>query len=138
MPSISGPGFRLALKHHQFTYQRRNPHEIGFTSSVNSGRDKKGWLRKHTVCGILMHWSLAVTLDGLPLALAAVKFWNRDKFKGTAQLKRKINPTRAPIEGKESIRWLQNLRQSVERLGQPDRCIHAGDRERVISTSSIA
>jgi Transposase DNA-binding len=29
----------------EFTYQRRNPHEIGFTSSVNSGRDKKGWLR---------------------------------------------------------------------------------------------
>ncbi|WP_244600725.1 hypothetical protein [Agrobacterium sp. LAD9] len=85
-----------------------------------------------------MHLSLAVTLDGLPLGLAAVKFWNRDKFKSTAQLKRKINPTRVPIEGKESIRWLQNLRQSVERLGQPDRCIHVGDRESVISTSSIA
>ncbi|MEX2745914.1 hypothetical protein AB3480_32515 [Rhizobium mongolense] len=113
----------------EFTYQRRNPHEIGFTSSVNSGRDKKGWLRKHTVCGILMHSSLAVTLNGLPLGLAAVKFWNRDKFKGTAQLKRKINPTRVPIESKESIRWLQNLPQSVERLGQPDRCIHVGDRE---------
>ncbi len=26
----------------EFTYQRRNPHGIGFTSSVNSGRDKKG------------------------------------------------------------------------------------------------
>lgn len=113
----------------EFTYQRRNPHAVGFTKSVNSGRDKQERLRHHTVCGILMHSSLAVTLDGLPLGLAAVKFWSRDKFKGTAQLKRKINPTRVPIEGKESIRWLENLRQSVGLLGQPDRCIHVGDRE---------
>src|SRR5690606_10457809 len=60
---------------------------------------------------------------------AAVKFWNRDKFKGTAQLKRKINPTRVPIETKESIRWLDNLRQSLALLGQPERCVHVGDRE---------
>ena len=56
-----------------------------------------------------MHSSLAVTVEGLPLGLAAVKFWNRDKFRGTAALKRKINPTRVPIEQKESIRWLENL-----------------------------
>ena len=42
---------------------------------------------------------------------------------------RRINPTRVPIEKKESVRWLDNLRQSVERLGEPDRCIHVGDRE---------
>ena len=72
----------------EFTYQRRDPHAVGFTKSVNSGRDKKGRLRHHAVCGILMHSSLAVTIEGLPLGLAAVKFWNREKFKGTAQLKR--------------------------------------------------
>lgn len=49
-----------------------------------------GRLRHHAVCGILMHSSLAVTVEGLPLGLAAVKFWNRDKFRGTAALKRKI------------------------------------------------
>ncbi|HLZ07257.1 MAG TPA: IS4 family transposase [Chloroflexota bacterium] len=113
----------------EFTYQRRNPHDIGFTKSVNSGRDKNGRLRHHAVCGILMHSSLVVTEKGLPLGLAAVKFWNRDKFKGAAQLKRRINPTRVPIEAKESVRWLDNLRQSVTLLGQPDRCVHVGDRE---------
>ena len=39
---------------------------------------------------------------------AQLKFWNRKKFKGTAALKRKINPTRVPIEGKQSMRWLAN------------------------------
>jgi hypothetical protein len=58
-----------------------------------------------------------------------VKFWSRQRFKGTAALKRKINPTRVPIEHKESIRWLDNLRQSTELLGAPARCVHVGDRE---------
>lgn len=113
----------------EFTYQRANTRAVGITKSVNSGRDKAGRLRHHTVCGMLMHSSLAVTTEGLPLGLAAVKFWTRKKFKGTAQLKKRVNPTRVPIEKKESIRWLQNLRQSVEYLEQPERCIHVGDRE---------
>lgn len=87
----------------EFTYQRRNSHAVGFTKSVNSGRDKAGRLRPHPVYGIQMHSSLVVTEESLPLGLAAVKFWNRDKFKGTAQLKRKINPTRVPIEAKERV-----------------------------------
>lgn len=113
----------------EFSYQRANANAIGMTKSVNSGRDKDRRWRHHTVCGMLMHSSLAVTTEGLPLGLAAVKFWTRKKFKGTAQLKKKINPTRVPIEKKESVRWLDNFRQSVERLGDPERCIHVGDRE---------
>ena len=69
------------------------------------------------------------TVDGLPLGLAAIKFWNRDKFHDANALKRKINPTRVPIEQKESIRWLENLHQSTELLGEPDRCVHIGDRD---------
>ena len=76
-----------------------------------------------------MHSSLAVTVEGLPLGLAAIKFWTRSRFKGTNALKRKINPTRVPIEAKESVRWLENVKQSTELLGEPSRCIHIGDRE---------
>jgi hypothetical protein len=72
---------------------------------------------------------LAVTTEGLPLGLAAVKFWTRKAFKGTNALKRKINPTRVPIEQKESVRWLENLRQSTALFAQPQRCVHIGDRE---------
>src|SRR5215467_6167565 len=113
----------------EFSYQREKSEAIGITKSINSGRDKTGRLRSHTVCGILMHSSLAVTTEGLPLGLTAVKFWTRRKFKGTAALKKKINPTRVPIEKKESIRWLENLKQSTELLSDPRRCIHIGDRE---------
>lgn len=113
----------------EFTYQRARPELVGITKDINSGKDKKGRYRHHTLCGILMHSSLAVTTDGLPLGLTAVKFWTRKKFKGTAALKRRINPTRVPIEKKESVRWLDNLRQSIGLLGKPDRCIHVGNRE---------
>src|SRR5579864_1221290 len=113
----------------EFSYQRENSDAIGITKSINSGRDKAGRLRSHTVCGILMHSSLAVTTEGLPLGLAAIKFWTRKRFKGTAALKKKINPTRVPIEKKESIRWLENVQQSTELLGEPGRCVHVADRE---------
>jgi hypothetical protein len=113
----------------EFTYQRESTNAIGITKSINSGWDKAGRLRSHTVCGILMHSSLAVTSEGLPLGLTAVKFWTRKKFKGTAALKKKINPTRIPIEEKESIRWVENVQQSTELLGDPGRCVHIGDRE---------
>src|SRR5262249_17332179 len=95
----------------------------------NSGRDKAGRLRQHTVCGILMHSSLIVTTEGLPLGLCAVKFWTRKQFKGTNALKKTINPTRVPIEEKESMRWIDNIRQATALLQAPERCIHIGDRE---------
>ena len=113
----------------EFSYQREHPEAIGLTYKVNSGRDKAGRFRLHTVCGILMHSSLAVTTEGLPLGLAGIKFWTRKKFKGTAALKKKINITRVPIEKKESVRWLENLRQATQLLEVPDRCVHIGDRE---------
>ncbi len=113
----------------EFTYRREKSEAIGITKSINSGRDKAGRLRSHTVCGILMHSSLAVTTEGLPLGLSAAKFWTRKKFKGTAALKRRVDPTRIPIEEKESIRWLENLKRSTELPDDPGRCVHIGDRE---------
>jgi hypothetical protein len=113
----------------EFSYTRESVQPIGILHNAFAGRGKDGRPRLHTVCGILMHSSLAVTAQGLPLGLAAIKFWTRSKFKGTNALKRKINPTRVPIEAKESVRWLENLKQSTELLGEPSRCIHIGDRE---------
>ena len=54
----------------EFSWRRKRPEAVGFTTTVNSGRDKTGRDRLQTVCGLLMHWSLAVTTDGLPLGMA--------------------------------------------------------------------
>jgi hypothetical protein len=113
----------------EFSYTRESKQAIGILYKTCGRKDQEGRPRLHTVCGILMHSSLAVTAEGLPLGLAAIKFWTRSKFKGTNALKRKVNPTRVPIEAKESMRWLENLKQSTKLLDEPSRCIHIGDRE---------
>ena len=113
----------------EFSFKRSAPEKIGFTKVSSGRKQKEGRHQKHAICGLLMHASLAITADGLPLGLTAAKFWSRDKFKGTTALKRKINPTRVPIEQKESMRWLDNLRRSSERTGVQERCVHIGDRE---------
>jgi hypothetical protein len=113
----------------EFVYQRASPENIGFTKHVNSGRDKDGRWRQHKLCGVMMHASLAITLDGLPLGLTAARFWTRAQFKGLLALKRKVNQTRVPIETKESFRWLENMRASTSLLGDAARLVHIGDRE---------
>ena len=113
----------------EFTYKRDDIEAIGRTKVGVAGVDRDGRPRLYTACGILMHSSLAVTAEGLPLGLTAIKFWSREKFKGTNALKKRINPTRVPIEEKESIRWLDNLRRSTSLLERPGCCVHIGDRE---------
>ena len=109
----------------EFSYQREN---IGLLHKPKFGPSAR-WRKDNPLCGLSMHSSLAVTTGGLPLGLAAVKFWTRKQFKGANALKRKINPTRMPIGQKESIRWLENLHQSHTLLGEGGRCVHIGDRE---------
>ena len=113
----------------EFIYSRARPDKIGFIKTVNAGPYKACQPNAVTLCGMLMHSNLAVTLTGTPLGLTAAKFWTRTKFKGTWTLKRHVNPTRVPIETKESYRWLENLRQSMALIGAPERCVHVADRE---------
>lgn len=113
----------------EFVYQRAASESIGYTKHVNSGCDKEGRWRQHKLCGVLMHASLAITLEGLPLGLTAARFWTRAQFKGLLALKRKVNQTRVPIETKESMRWLENMRASTALLGNARRLVHIGDRE---------
>src|ERR1700755_3595836 len=113
----------------EFNYHRDDTAAIGILHKNPVRRKRDGTLQHTIVCGLLMHSSLAVTTDGLPLGLAAIKFWSRDQFYGCNALKKKGNPTRGPIEVKESFRWLSTLRQTTSRFDKPQRCIHIGDRE---------
>lgn len=113
----------------EFTFHRKDSAPVGILNKSYMRKNKKGRPLHYTVCGILMHSSLAVTTQGLPLGLGAVKFWTRDEFKGCNALKKKINPTRVPIERKESYRWLENVRQSTALFQHPECCVHIGDRE---------
>jgi Transposase DNA-binding len=108
----------------EFVFYGRSVQGLGILKTGFKGRSES-----YAIRGILMHSSLAVTTEGLPLGLMAIKFWSRSRFKGTNALKRSLNPTRVPIEEKESIRWLENMQRSTELLGDASRCVHIGDRE---------
>jgi hypothetical protein len=58
----------------EFIYSRAQPGKVGFTKTVNAGRYKAGHPSVQTLCGMLMHSSLAVTLTGIPIGLTAMKF----------------------------------------------------------------
>ena len=103
-----------------FSFQREDLGPIGMLKK-GVGKDRRGRLRPYLTRGLLMHSSLAVTTEGLPLGSAAVKFWSRKTFKGTTALKRTINPTRVPLDQKESARWLENLRHTTALFDQPPR-----------------
>jgi Transposase DNA-binding/Transposase DDE domain len=128
---IAASGALLLMLHDttEFSFRRTDVAPVGILHKSYMRKNKKGRPIHYTVCGILMHASLAVTTAGLPLGLAAIKFWTRDEFKGCNALKKKINPTRVPIELKESYRWLENVRQSTALFQHPERCVHIGDRE---------
>ena len=130
---FTGTGKDLALILHdttEFSYKHEHVKPICILKKIPVGpAHRLGRPYFLTSCGFLMHSSLVTTVNGLPLGLAAIKFWNRDKFHGANALKRKSNPTRVPIEQKERVRWLEKLRQSTELLGDPSRCVHIGDRE---------
>ena len=128
---LSRAGQKILMIHDtcEFSFQREKDSKIGLLGRPSCGKDKDGRQKHFTVRGLLMHSSLAITLDGLPLGLAAIKFWTRKQCKGCNALKRKINPTRVPIAEKESIRWLENLRQATALASSPRDCVHIGDRE---------
>ena len=128
---IAASGALILMLHDttEFSFHRNDVASVGILHKSYMRKNKKGRPLHYTVCGILMHSSLAVTTGGLPLGLAAIKFWTRDQFHGCNALKRKINPTRVPIELKESYRWLENVRQSTALFQHPERCVHIGDRE---------
>jgi hypothetical protein len=111
----------------EFSFKREK--EIGLLNRTINGTKSWGTVGTRTMCGLLMHSSLAVTVEGVPLGLAAIKFWTRKEFKGCNALKKRINPTRVPIEEKESFRWLENLRQATALLTPSARLVHIGDRE---------
>ncbi|WP_342741050.1 transposase DNA-binding-containing protein [Bradyrhizobium sp. B117] len=87
----------------EFIYSRAQSGKIGFTKTINAGRYKAGQPNVVTLCGVLMHSSLAVTLGGTPLGLTPAKFWTRTKFKGTWTLKRHVNPTRVRSRRRKAI-----------------------------------
>ena len=61
----------------EFSYKRKHPERIGYTGKSHYLKKRTGPPGAYKVCGILLHRSLAVTSEGLPLGLTSARFWRR-------------------------------------------------------------
>jgi hypothetical protein len=77
--------------------------------------------------GLLLHDTMAFSLEGTPLGLLDVQCWARDPKKAGKARERK----NLPIEEKESIKWLRSYEAvaEVQRLCPKTMLVSVGDRE---------
>jgi hypothetical protein len=75
--------------------------------------------------GLILHHSLAVSVEGLPLGIVTQKIWARGRYQPQTEDQRWAKP----IEEKESIRWLEALRETHQLVPSGTRAITVCDRE---------
>ncbi len=80
--------------------------------------------------GLILHNTLAVASDGIPLGLLDQRFIDRKAFSGVTYVeKRKIRNWNRPVKEKESIRWI-NVMQKCHQMDFGDtQTVHVADRE---------
>lgn len=77
------------------------------------------------VAGIMMHTTLAMTVQGVALGVLAQQMWVRDEVRRQEEYEHK----RRPIIEKESYKWLEALETTMKRVPQGVQVITVGDRE---------
>lgn len=128
----------LLEAHHQSTYRRIANERVVLcpqdTTSLNynthratEGLGTIGSVRADGVLGLLVHDTMAFSVQGTPLGLLDVQCWARDQAEFGKSHKRK----QRPIEQKESFKWLRSFQRVAEAQRQcPDTMlVSIGDRE---------
>jgi hypothetical protein len=98
--------------------------EIDYTAHLQ--KQGLGQIGNEVGRGLLMHTTLALTTEGLPLGVLNQKIWARSKKKKsltTAERKR------VPIKDKESQKWLDALEQTMACVPAAVQVVTVGDRE---------
>ena len=75
--------------------------------------------------GLLLHSTLAVTPEGVPLGLLAQKYWTRAPEERGKKNKRHS----LPIEEKESYRWIEAMEESTVNIPDEIETVTVADRE---------
>lgn len=81
----------------------------------------------HGAVGLLVHDTMAFTVDGTPLGLLDVQCWARDPH----QFGKRHRRRQLPFEAKESVKWLRSLQalERVQRHCPQTQLVSVGDRE---------
>ena len=99
-------------------------HDISTISYNDLAAKGLGYLDNKQGRGILCYSSIAVSPEGLPLALLYQHTWTRPlKHLGKSKQRKQT-----PFEDKESYRWYEAMQQVNELLSEPVHKIHIADR----------
>jgi hypothetical protein len=80
---------------------------------------------KPFIRGLVVHSTLALTPQGLPLGLLDQQIWERDDKPRRKRARRQL-----PLEAKESFKWIKSMRSSAaQRLDEGTLFVCVGDRE---------
>ncbi len=75
--------------------------------------------------GMILHHTLALTPENLPLGVMTQKIWVREGISEKTEYEKK----KTPIEEKESYKWIEALRETIELVPQTSRVVTVCDRE---------
>jgi transposase-like protein/transposase Tn5 family protein len=119
MLAVGGPV--LAIQDTVFFSYGHHPKTKGIGPIGNSNSEHER--------GLIMHNALAFTPAGVPLGLLSQKIWSRREApdEGYQETIERLQCT--PIEEKESSKWLQALRETVELAPRGVQLITVADRE---------
>lgn len=82
-------------------------------------------------CGAFLHPLVAFTTDGTPLGTCWAKIWTRDDPPEESRSEKEKRRKATPIEDKESVRWIDGLRQARKIAQQAPgvKCVCISDSE---------
>jgi len=126
---------KILAPHREQTLKRMSEEEVILviqdSTYLNFGAGKKGddlgpiGDSRSKAQGLILHHSLAVSVAGLPLGIVTQKVWARGRYQPQTEDQRWAKP----IEEKESIRWLEALRETHQLVPPPTRVVTVCDRE---------
>lgn len=79
---------------------------------------------KQQMQGLVMHTTMALVPDGLPLGILNQQIWAREATKLSESEKKA-----RPIEEKESFKWIEAIREAVAHTPSGVKLVNIGDRE---------
>lgn len=79
--------------------------------------------------GLIMHNALVLTSAGTPLGVLSQKIWARQEVPEEGHQEKIERIQQTAIEEKESVKWLEALRETVERAPPKAKVITVADRE---------
>lgn len=81
--------------------------------------------------GLIMHSTLSVTTDGVPLGIVSQNIWTRDPAEKGLRSDRpgRNNSHKFKIEEKESFKWIKSFQNSVENISENTNIVTICDRE---------